>query len=252
MVKRKRFLSPQDLCFSHQKIALASPHSGAPARVHEKMRIFLSLAILLLSLLSSSGTLSAITLKLPPLTAPGHPGWQEKRFVGRTEYRAVRENDREMLSATSHGAASGLFHEQKIDLRRTPVLHWTWTVTVTMERLDESRKSGDDFAARVYVVAKGGLAFWRTRALSYVWSGSRPVGTMWASSYTANAVLIAAQSGRERLGTVIDEKHNIRQDWQRAFGEDITTIDAVAIMTDSDNSGQSAAALYSTPWFSDT
>jgi hypothetical protein len=74
---------------------------------------------------------------------------------------------------------------------------------------------------------------------------------MWASPYTANAVLIAAQSGRDRLGIVIDEKHDIRQDWQRAFGEDIATIDAVAIMTDTDNSGQSAAALYSTPWFSD-
>lgn len=221
-----------------------------PQRPDNK-RIFLALAFLLLGLSGCPGTLSAKRLELPPLTAPGHPGWQEKRFVGRTVYKVVQENDREMLSATSQGAASGLFLEQKIDLRRTPVLHWSWKVTRLMEGLDESRKNGDDFAARVYVVARGGLAFWRTRALSYVWSGSRPVGTMWPSPFTANAVLIAAQSGRERLGAVIDEKHNIRQDWQRAFGEDITTIDAVAIMTDSDNSGQSAAALYSTPWFSD-
>jgi hypothetical protein len=217
----------------------------------ENKRIFLALAFLLLGLSSCPGALSATRLELPSLTAPGHPGWQEKRFVGRTVYKVVQENDLEMLSATSQGAASGLFLEQKIDLRRTPVLHWSWKVTRLMEGLDERQKSGDDFAARVYVVARGGLAFWRTRALSYVWSGSRPVGTMWPSPFTANAVLIAAQSGRERLGTVIDEKHNIRQDWQRAFGEDITTIDAVAIMTDSDNSGQSAAALYSTPWFSD-
>lgn len=251
MVKMNRFLSPQDLCFSLQKFVLASTRTSAPAGVSGKMRIFLFLAVLLLSLSCGAEAFPATILKLPPLTAPGHPGWQEKRFVGRTVYKAVRDDDREMLSATSHGAASGLFHEQKIDLRRTPVLQWSWKVTVTMEGLDESRKSGDDFAARVYVVARGGLAFWRTRALSYVWSGSRPVGTMWASPYTANAVLIAAQSGRDRLGIVIDEKHDIRQDWQRAFGEDIATIDAVAIMTDTDNSGQSAAALYSTPWFSD-
>ncbi len=252
MVHISRSLSAPACCPGPPNTLLASPPAGAAARVSGKLPTFLSLAVLLLSLASGSEAFPATILELPPLTAPGHPGWREKRFVGRTEYRAVRENGREMLSATSHGAASGLFHEQRIDLRRTPVLHWSWKVTMSMEGLDESRKSGDDFAARVYVVARGGLAFWRTRALSYVWSGSRAVGTMWPSPFTASAVLIAAQSGRERLGMIIDERHNIRQDWQRAFGEDIATIDAVAIMTDTDNSGQSAAALYATPWFSDT
>ncbi len=163
----------------------------------------------------------------------------------------MREDGKEMLQASSRGTASGLLLAKKIDLRRTPVLNWSWKVAAIMEGLDERQKTGDDYPARVYVVVRGGLAFWRTRALSYVWSNSQTAGTFWSSPFTANAVLIAAQGGRRQLGEVIEEKHNIRQDWQRAFAEDITAIDAIAIMTDSDNSGQSASALYSTPWFSE-
>lgn len=217
----------------------------------DKYLIRLSLAVLLGNLLLSSTALSAMTLQLPPLTAPGHAGWREQRFVGRTEYRAVREDNRDMLLASSRGTSSGLYCERRIDLQRTPFLNWSWKVKTVIQGTDERQKSGDDFPARVYVVAKGGLTFWRTKALSYVWSNSHPVGTFWPSPFTANAVLIAAQSGKQRLGSLVDEKHNIREDWQRAFDENISAIDVIAIMTDTDNSGQSASALYSTPWFSE-
>lgn len=211
----------------------------------------LFLIFFLIHLSVSSTALWAMKVELPPLTAAEHLGWQEKRFVGRTVYTAVQENGRDMLHASSHGTASGLFRAQKIDLRITPVLHWSWKVETIMQGLDERQKSGDDFPARVYVVAKGGLAFWKTRALSYVWSNNQPAGTLWPNPFTANAVLIAVQSGKQHIGSIVEEKHNVRQDWQRAFGEDPSTIDAIAIMTDSDNSGQSASALYSTPWFSE-
>lgn len=205
---------------------------------------------LLIGLSTSPISQGATILELPSFTSPGHPGWQEKRFAGQTIYTPVRLNDHPMLRADSRASASGLFLEQRIDLRRTPVLNWSWQVEAIIPGIDERQKSGDDFAARVYVIAKGGLAFWRTRALSYVWSNSQPVGSIWPNPFTANAVLIAAQSGRQRLGAVIEERHNIREDWQRAFHEDISFIDGIAIMTDSDNSGQTSSALYTTPWFS--
>jgi hypothetical protein len=194
---------------------------------------------------------SAITLQLPALTTPGHIGWRERQFAGQTEYRAVKEGTRTLLLASSRGTASGLYYERRIDLRRTPVLNWSWKVKTVLQGVDERKKSGDDFPARVYVVVRGGLAFWRTKALSYVWANTHQAGAFWPSPFTANVVLIAAESGEQRLDSLIDEKHNIREDWQRAFHEDISAIDAVAIMTDADNSGQSAMALYSTPWFSE-
>jgi len=208
------------------------------------------LVFLLIGLAICPSSQGATVLELPSFAVPGHPGWQEKRFAGQTIYTPVRRNDHDMLRADSRASASGLFLEQRIDLRRTPVLNWSWQAESIIPGIDERQKSGDDFAARVYVIAKGGLAFWRTRALSYVWSNSQPVGSIWPNPFTANAVLIAAQSGKQRIGTIVEEKHNIREDWRRAFHEDISFIDGIAIMTDSDNSGQASSAIYSTPWFS--
>jgi len=185
---------------------------------------------------------------LPSLYAPGHPGWKEKEFAGRTVYTPLPEE--KLLLAESNGAASGLFFEQAVDLRATPWLNWSWKVENVLVGVNEREKAGDDYAARIYVVAKGGLAFWKTRALSYVWASYEPEGSMWANAFTANAHVIAIRSGADRLGELVEERRNVREDWMRAFGEDIEKIDAVAIMTDTDNSGQRARAWYGQPWFS--
>jgi hypothetical protein len=50
-------------------------------------------------------------------------------------------------------------------------------------------------------------------------------------------------------GQWVSEKRNIRDDFRQRFGEDIDTIDAVALMTDTDNSGQSATAWYGDLYF---
>lgn len=185
---------------------------------------------------------------LPPLTEPGHTGWKEKVFAGRTVYTPLPGEG--LLLAESQNAASGLFLERRIDLRATPWLNWSWKVAGTFSGVNEQEKSGDDYAARIYVVAKGGLAFWKTRALSYVWASQEPQGSMWSSAFTANAVMIAVRSGPGQAGQLVEEKRDVRADWKQAFGDDIDSIDAVAIMTDTDNAGQKARAWYGQPWFS--
>lgn len=185
---------------------------------------------------------------LPPLVEPGHVGWDEKVFSGRTVYTALPGQG--LLLAESDAAASGLFREQRIDLLATPWLNWSWKVENVLQGVDERHKSGDDYPARIYVVVKGGLAFWKTRALSYVWASREPAGSTWPNAFTANAVMIAVQSGPGLAGELVRERRNVREDWRRAFGQDIEALDAVAIMTDTDNSGQKARAWYGQPWFS--
>jgi hypothetical protein len=46
------------------------------------------------------------------------------------------------------------------------------------------------------------------------------------------------------------EKRNVRADLQKLFGEDFRTIDAVALMTNTDNSRGQASAFYGDIWFS--
>ena len=170
--------------------------------------------------------------------------WQVERFAGETDYAIVDDGGERRLSAIAQGSASGLFLEQSVDLTKTPWLTWSWRVTEPLVGLDERSKAGDDYAARLYVVISGGAFFWRTRALNYVWSGSQAAGATWPNAYTDNAQMLAVRGAGDNTGEWVTERRNVLEDLRKAFGEDITHIDVVAIMTDADNSGRKAAAEY--------
>lgn len=179
-------------------------------------------------------------------------GWEEKAFKNNTKYELVEMNGSKVLQAISTASASGMFREMKVDLTKTPCLNWTWKVDNTFSGLDETTKSGDDYPARVYVVFSGGMFFWKTRALNYVWSSNQKIGSSWPNAYTENSINIAVQSGNNKIGQWDKQSHNVRADYKRLVGEDIKQVDAVAIMTDTDNSGQMARAYYSNIKFTPT
>lgn len=189
------------------------------------------------------------TLMVGRFSAGDRSGWQSKSFLGETRYTFDDHSGRQALFAESQGAASGLYREVKIDLNRTPWLNWSWRVDRVLNGVDERTKAGDDYPARVYVVVSGGVAFWKTRSLVYVWSSHQPVGATWHNAYTRNARVMALQSGAKNIGQWVSEKRNIRADFQQLFGEEIDSIDAVALMTDTDNSGQNASAWYGDIYF---
>jgi hypothetical protein len=56
--------------------------------------------------------------------------------------------------------------------------------------------------------------------------------------------MIVVESGPERLNQWVTEERNIGEDYRRAFGEDSPMVSGVAIMTDTDNTGESATAYY--------
>lgn len=177
--------------------------------------------------------------------------WESKNFKGETRYQVVQLDDVKVLKAESSASASGLFRKQTIDLRQTPILHWRWRIDKRLEKIDEQAKSGDDYSARVYVVVSGGLAFWRTRALNYVWAENTPKGKIWPNAFAGNhAMMIAIRSADDELGTWYEEKRNVLADLKQQFGEDIQAIDAVAVMTDTDNAGGSALSYYGDIYFS--
>ena len=175
--------------------------------------------------------------------------WQTKSFMGETHYTFDKKSGQPALFAESRGTASGLYREIRVDLQRTPWLNWSWRVNKVLSGLDERTKAGDDYPARVYVVVSGGAAFWKTRSLVYVWSSSQPAGATWNNAFTSNARVMALRSGTKDAGRWASEKRDIRADFRQLFGEAIDAIDAVALMTDTDNSGQSATAWYGDIYF---
>ena len=180
----------------------------------------------------------------------GLQGWDEKSFVGNTHYQLADNDGIKVLKAETHASASGLFREIDIDLNKTPYLNWTWKVDNIYQNNNERSKDGDDYPARIYVVVSGGVFFWKTRAVNYVWSSNQPIGTNWENAYTGNARMIALRSGESETGQWLTEKRNIRDDLKQLFGEEIDEINAIAIMSDSDNSGQRATAWYGDIFFS--
>jgi hypothetical protein len=176
--------------------------------------------------------------------------WEEHSFEGSSNYRVVTIGGERVIRSDSSASASGLFQEMRINLERTPWVNWRWRIADVIGDPDERSKAGDDYPARVYVVKKGGLLPWRTRALNYVWSNNQREGEAWPNAFTDRSLMLALRSGSAQAGEWVTERRNVRHDFQRHFGEDIRHIDVVALMTDTDNTGGKATAWYGEIWFS--
>lgn len=206
------------------------------------------LIVLILNLWSFATLAAAMELTVGNFSAGELGDWKTKSFQGMTDYRLVSKDGRQVLAAESKSSASGLVREIQIDLEKLPYLQWSWRVNDVLSGIDERTKGGDDYPARLYVVVSGGIAFWRTRTLIYVWSSGQPVGSIWDNAFTSNARVMALRSGRGNGW--VTERRDVRADFRKSFGDDIAVIDAVAIMTDTDNSKQKAVAWYGDIFFS--
>jgi len=172
-----------------------------------------------------------------------NPTWTVRVFKGETVYRIVSDDGNQVLQADSRAAASGLVKKVDLDPREFPILTWRWKVSGDIPQGDERTKGGDDYAARVYVIFSHWF-FLKTRTLNYIWANRLPQGELLANAYTGNAMMIAVQSGSEKAGQWLTERRNIVADYRRAFGEDPPRIGAIAVMTDTDNTGAAVMAWY--------
>lgn len=173
----------------------------------------------------------------------GLSGWTPKSFEGQTDYRLRQEDGRVVVQATSHAAASGMVKRIEFDPAKYRYLRWSWKIADTVEGGDETTKSGDDYAARLYVVFPGRF-FWQTRAINYIWANKLAKGQAIPNAFTASAMMVAVESGPSQSGRWLQEERDILADYKQLFGENPPQAGAVAMMTDTDNTGASAVAWY--------
>ncbi len=170
--------------------------------------------------------------------------WQERSFSGNSEYKLVNRDGQNVLQATTSGAASVLYKSQIIDLTNTPYISWSWKIDNVFSGNNEKAKTGDDFPARLYVVAQTGLLPWETVAINYVWSSSEPLGSDWSNPFTKKNHMVAVQSGPELVGDWTVQKRNIAADFKQYLDLDIEELAGYAVMIDGDNSKQSGNAYF--------
>jgi hypothetical protein len=178
--------------------------------------------------------------------SPGRlDGWKPQTFRGKaeTKFSLAREGEKTVLKAHSRNSASGLIKTVKVEPERYPVLRWSWKVDRLLKGEDGTRKEGDDYPARVYVVFPGTF-FWQTKAIVYVWSGKLAEGAALRNPYTSNAVIVPVESGQERVGKWVNEERNYHEDFRRFFRENPPRTGAVAVMTDTDDTGEETTAWY--------
>lgn len=120
-----------------------------------------------------------------------------------------------------------------------------------MDIRNEMTKSGDDYVARLYVIFSVGFLPWQVKAVNYVWASHMKKYDVWENAFAGkNAIMVALRNKDDRSLIWQYEKRNVYEDLQEHFGTEILTIDAVAIMTDTDNSGGFAEAYYGDIFFS--
>jgi hypothetical protein len=213
---------------------------------------------------SSAGEVGKFSAAEPGGNFPD--GWKPLTFKNiekHTVYSLVKDGDTVVVKAESRGSASGLIREIKINPKEYPRVQWRWKVENILKKGDVRRKEGDDYPARIYITfeydpqklsvverAKYGLvkAFYGQypplAAMNYIWESRSPKGTLVPNPFTDRVMMFVVESGEEKLNQWVDEERNVYEDYKKAFGEEPPLISGVAIMTDTDNTGESAEAFY--------
>ena len=81
-------------------------------------------------------------------------------------------------------------------------------------------------------------------ALNYIWANTLPKGEFVANPYTDKTVMVAVNSGQQQVGEWVTVERDIVADYRKAFGEAPPPLAVIAIMSDSDNTGEQATAWY--------
>ncbi len=203
------------------------------------------------------------------LATPGGPfpqGWKPLIFDNipeHTQYDLVKEEQQVVVKAISRQSSSGLTREISIDPKEYPAIEWRWKVENILQKGDVAKKSGDDYPARLYITFqydRSQVGFFEKAkfetikllygqyppigAINYIWESKSPIGTMVPNPYTDRVYMVVTQSGNTKLNQWVTQERNIYEDYKKAFGEDPPNISGVAIMTDTDNTKESAVAYY--------
>jgi len=215
------------------------------------LRTSLSLLAVLAPLASAvmaTSTASSAADDVPPGAFPDATlaDWKERRFSGSTDYALVEEDGIRALRGRTAGTASILYREREIDLERTPILEWSWKVDRIYPMIDERTQGGDDYPARLYVVARMGLLPWDTLALNYVWSSNETPDDSWPNPFTEKAQMIPVRAGAGEVGRWTHQRRDVAADFRAAFGRRVDEIAGYAVMVDGDNGDREATA-----WFGD-
>jgi hypothetical protein len=196
---------------------------------------------------------------------PPVDGWHDVALPGkpRTLYRWHGEGAQRELHASADASAS-MFRRRILPGTATPhEIRFSWWVHALPEGADVGAAEATDAAARV-MLAFGGdthrlsqrnqLMFELARTLSgeappyatlvYVWDAKAPVGSVIVHPRSDRVRKIVVESGTASLRQWRSYRRSLADDFRLAFGEAPGPLQAVAVMTDADNTRSRLTTRY--------
>ena len=167
-----------------------------------------------------------------------------------TSYTVGSNENGNFLKAVADNAASGLGKEIKIDLNKTPFINITWKIEKDLRGIKENTKKGHDYAARVFAIKKTGATPLSNRAINYVFSSNSEVGENRPSPYTKKSIDNVLATTKDNLNEWVTVKANVKKDFKKFHDLDVSELDGLAIMADTDNSKMKSIAYFQDIYFS--
>jgi hypothetical protein len=184
-----------------------------------------------------------------------------RKIKEHTKYRIEKSGDDVYLLASSNASASALAYIREFDVYKYPKVKWSWKITDVYEKGNAGEKSGDDYPMRVYVMFKyvpEGAPFadrikyglYRklygeyppASSLNYIWASRQHNNRVIESPYTERSRMIVLRWGIDNAGKWVREEVDIVGDYRRAFGKDPPETARIAVMNDSDNTGEASVS----------
>ena len=196
---------------------------------------------------------------LPPGWAPVKINDQKKPTV----YEFMDNGGTIVLHATADGAASLLGYKTNFDIAAAPTMSWRWKVSKLIESADNAVANKEDSPVRIVLefdgdksklsfgdrstIAAGKVLSGRElpyATLMYIWSNKEPVGKVVQNPRSGRVQMVVASSGPGGVGQWQNLSRNIVDDFRKAFNEAPGKLTGVAVLTDTDNTGESVEAWY--------
>lgn len=199
--------------------------------------------------------------------ALGDWAWQPVRSAKHaTQYALVRdeESGKTVLEGVADNAAGALIYRFDAGARATPVLKFGWKVGNLITSSDPKTKAGDDYSARIYITfaydperatvrektenSIAHMLYGETpphAALAYVFTHKLPVGTIVTSPYTQRVKKVVVDADPASIGKWKQFERDVYDDYRKAFNEEPTRISGIAVMVDTDNTGERARSRFS-------
>jgi len=180
-----------------------------------------------------------------------------------TVYEFVEEQGAVVLHATADGAASLVGYKTTFDLNAAPLVSWRWKISRLIGAADNAVASKEDSPVRIVLefdgdksklsfadrstIATGKILSGRElpyATMMYIWSNKEPVGKVVPNPRSGRVQMVVASSGPAGVGAWQDIARNAVEDYRKVFNEDPGKLTGVAVLTDTDNTGESVEAWY--------